>query len=91
MLVEAICCKARKDCDEETCFHVETVAQRIKCPFIVVTKAAADSRVSARGLDGSFCHQFQQFLPDFAILKLLQKKFASHASLGLFELNSQTS
>ena len=54
LLVEAIRCKATKDCDEEIPFHVETVAQRIKCPFIVVTKAAADSRVSARGLDGSF-------------------------------------
>ena len=96
LLVEAPCCK---DCEEETPFHVETVAQRLKCPFIVVTKAAADSRVSVRSSDvfSPDCRQFQQFLPYFAQfqpflpdLKPLQKKFASHASPRLFELNSQT-
>ena len=72
LLVEAPCCK---DCEEETPFHVETVAQRLKCPFIVVTKAAADSRVSVRSSDvfSPDCRQFQPFLPYFA-------QFRGHSS-----------
>ena len=60
----SLCCKATKGWEEENPFHVETLAQRLKYPFIVVTKGAADSRVSVRGLEQTF-HQIWSHFKDF--------------------------